>query len=283
MRGAVGLLEGKVAIVTGAAGRLGSASAAAILLEGGAVLATDRDVDGLEKVKAGEGAEDRLSTYVCDITSEDQVAALVAACESRFGGLDILLNNAGAVGLEHNADLLELDVETWDTTMAVNLRGVMLGCKHAVPAMRRRGGGSIINISSSAAFVGDVRNNAYCASKAGVVALTRNVAAAYGKDLIRCNAIAPGIHMAVDDLKQLESAKGAFTSDALVRLEDHCMLPRLGAPEDIANAVVFLASDRSSYITAQTLMVNGGLTHAVPHYADTKRLGSVYLPAEDDK
>lgn len=278
----MGLLEGKVAIVTGAAGTLGRAAAAAMIDEGASVVGTDIDRERLDAALVGLEGSERVSQHVGDLTVERDVAALVDHARNTFGGLDVMLNNAGVVGLEHNKELVDLDVETWEATMAVNLRSVMLGCKHAVRAMRERGGGSIINISSSGAFVGDVRNNAYCASKLGVVALTRNVAAAYGPDLIRCNAIAPGIHLPEESQSSPSDGRGTFTRESLVRLVDHCMLPRLGRPDDIAQAAVFLASDRSSYITAQTLFVNGGLIDAIPHYADTRRLGSVYQDDVDD-
>lgn len=277
-----GRLDGRVAIITGAAGALGTASVRAMLDEGGCVLAVDRDDTALEEMAASmSDGRDRLRTSVTDVTSEAAVECAVQTAVSEFGGLDIMFNNAGVVGLEHLKDLFNLDVETWDLTMAVNLKGVMLGCKHAAPAMIDRGGGSIINTSSAAAFHGNVVNIAYGTSKAAVIALTRYVAAGLGEFNIRCNSIAPGIHISQEVLENLPKVEGEYSKARLDRLKDECMLPRLGRPEDIANAAVFLASADAEYITAQVLSVSGGLTDHTVLYSEQRNGRSMYVTADE--
>ncbi|HVW35326.1 MAG TPA: SDR family oxidoreductase [Acidimicrobiia bacterium] len=258
-------LAGNVAIVTGAAGRLGAAAVKAFTDAGAAVLAADVDEAGAEAVCVRSGGAARACRV--DVTSEDDVIRMVATAKEVFGGLDVIVNNAGVVGLEHGVDRLGLDSAEWDRIVAVHLRGVMLGCKHAIPALRERGGGSIINMSSGASLAGDVENYAYAAAKAGINTLTRYVAAGYGKDNIRCNAIAPGIHLSPDYLDSLDEERRRFYA----RLEDHCLLPRLGVPDDIAQTVLFLASGSSGYITGQVIQVDGGLIGHVPHLADVRR------------
>lgn len=268
----MGRLDGKVAVITGAAGRLGRASSLAMAAEGASVLAVDRDADGAKAVcEEIEAAGGRAGAYVADLADEDDVRGMIGAALSAFGGLDVLFNNAALVGLEHGVGLLELDVELWDRVMSVNLRGVMLGCKHALPLMIERGGGSIVNTSSDASLAGDIENYAYAAAKGGVNVLTRYVAAAFGKDNVRCNAIAPGVHVRAAELEALKEA-GNLRSEFYAALEEHCLLPRLGTPDDIAKAAVFLASDDAAYVTGQIIQVDGGLIGHVPHLADNRRL-----------
>jgi NAD(P)-dependent dehydrogenase (short-subunit alcohol dehydrogenase family) len=258
-------LSGKTAIVTGAAGRLGRPAALAFAACGARVVAADIDPAGAETTAAAaraQGAEAIAITV--DVSSEASMISLVAAAVSEFGGLDIMFNNAGLVGREHGVGLLDLDTAMWDEIIAVNLRGVMLGCREAVKVMLDTGG-AIINTSSDASLAGDIENNAYAAAKSGVNTLTRYVATAFGKNNIRCNAIAPGIHL--DPNVAIAPARQSFYD----RLTDHCLLPRLGTPGDIANAVVFLASDAAAYITGQVLSIDGGLLGHVPHLADQRR------------
>jgi NAD(P)-dependent dehydrogenase (short-subunit alcohol dehydrogenase family) len=270
-------------MITGAAGALGAASVRAMLDEGACVLGVDRDAAAL-KLLADSLADhgEQLRTSVTDVTSEGDIERAVRTAVKEFGGLDIMFNNAGVVGLEHLKDLFHLDVETWDLTMNVNLKGVMLGCKHAAPAMIDRGGGSIINTSSAAAFHGNVVNIAYGTSKAAVIALTRYVAASLGEHRIRCNTIAPGIHIAEEELENLRAVEGEYSKERLDRLREECMIPRLGTPQDIAKAAVFLASDDAAYITAQVLSVSGGLTEHTVLYREQRQGRSVYVTADDD-
>lgn len=255
-------------MITGAAGRLGRSAVLALADAGADVLAVDLDYEGAARICAQvpDGAG-RAVPFAADVSDESQTSAMVAAALEAFGRLDVLFNNAGLIGLEHGTGLLDLDLAVWDRVMAVNLRGVMLATRAALPAMIRQGGGAIINTSSGASLIGDLENNAYAAAKAGVNVLTKYVATEFGKHDIRCNAIAPGVHLAEDTLETFTPERREFYA----QLADHCLLPRLGTPEDIADCVVFLASDAARYITAQVIQVDGGLVGHAPHLADVRR------------
>src|SRR5690606_28505478 len=183
-------------------------------------------------------------SHITDITQEAEVRGLMAFAVQECGGIDALINNAGLLGQEHQVALTDLDAALWDRTMSVNLRSVFLASKAAIPHLVERGGGSIVNISSSASMSGYLMSNAYAASKGGVNVLTKSIATQYGKQNIRCNAVLPGIHLSAE-------ARARTASDSLERLAEHCMLPRLGEPDDIAKFVAFLVSDDAFYITAQ--------------------------------
>jgi NAD(P)-dependent dehydrogenase (short-subunit alcohol dehydrogenase family) len=263
-------LDGLVAIVTGAGGRIGRASVRAMTQAGATVLAVDVNPDSAHAVADEVG--DSVRAHAADVSDEAQVRSMISAALTAFGGIDILFNNAGLVGLEHHTALTDLDVEVWDHTFAVNSRGVMLGCKHAIPHLIARGGGVIINTSSDGALTGDVVNFAYAASKGAVAVLSRYVATRYGKENVRCNSIAPGIHVTEAD----RAAVGddvVFRTEMYDMLEEHCLLPRLGTPEDVADLAVFLGSPQARYITGQLIQVDGGFLAHAPHLADTRRLG----------
>jgi len=262
-------LEGKVGIVTGAAAGIGRATAQAIAREGAAVVVADRDQAGAEEtVSLLEADGGRALACTIDVAEEDQVRELVERTVATYGGLDLIHNNAAAIGDASpgaDVDVANVDVAVWDRTMAVNLRGVMLGCKHAVPALLERGGGSIVNMSSGSAQRGDLINPAYAVSKGAVDTLTLYVATQYGKRGIRCNAIAPGLILSHD--------VDHFGGERYVAmLEEHHLTPRVGRPDDIANAVVFLGSDESSFITGQILRVDGGILSHAPSVADIRRM-----------
>jgi len=255
----------RVAIVTGAASGIGRATARALAAEGLAVLVADLDAEGAERVVADiAAAGGTAAAQRADVEQEESVRAMVDAAVSRFGGLDVLHNNAAASAPEimgRDLDLAEMDVDVWDRTLAINLRGPMLGCKYAIPRMLERGGGVIINTSSASGLVGDLSRAAYGASKAGLDSLTRYVATQYGKRGIRCNAIAPGV-IHTPALAQNVPA------EQLAVFERSHLTPRLGQPEDIAAAVVFLASDGGAFITGQTLSVDGGLLAHHPTFGE---------------
>jgi NAD(P)-dependent dehydrogenase (short-subunit alcohol dehydrogenase family) len=260
-----GKLEGKVAIVTGAASGIGRATALLMAAEGAAVVVADLNADGAARVVAEIArAGGRAHAQPCDVADEASVAALVAAAVKVFGGLDVLHNNAAASEpalLSRDLDVTSLEVAVLDRTIAVNLRGPLLGCKHAIPRMLERGGGAIVNTSSAAALVGDPVRTAYGASKAALDSLTRYVATQYGKRGIRCNSIAPGVIAT--------PALAANVPKQQIEIYERSHLtPRLGLPEDIAAAAVFLASDDAAFITGQTLSVDGGLLAHHPSWAE---------------
>lgn len=261
----MGLLEGKVALVTGAAGSIGSETALALAEQGARVVLTDLRAPELQAVTDGlKGQGYDVACHAGDITAEDDIRAVVEFAVEAFGGVDILDNNAGATGFSsRDLDIPDMAVELWDQVQSINARAPMLFCKYAIPSMLERGGGSIINISSGQSLSGDVSNFAYAASKAAVNALTRHMATGYSPQGIRVNAIAAGLIIQPGMQQRLPAhIQKIFLS--------HCLVPRLGVPRDIANMVVFLASDLSSYVTGQVLSVDGGFTAHLPNVADMR-------------
>jgi len=259
-----GRVEAKVAIVTGAASGIGRTTAMRLAEEGASIVVADLDAEGAESVaeeiRSSGGA---ARSEKVDVSREEDVARMVSAAVETFGGLHILHNNAAMTSASehaHDADLLTMTVEYWDRSFSVNLRGAMLGCKHAIPAMIRSGGGSIINTSSNQSLSGDMSQFAYSAAKAGVNALTRSVATTYGRDGIRCNTVSPGII-------RTPSMTGSVSPEMEAAIVAHNLIPRAGEPEDLANLVLFLASDEASFVTGQLVSVDGGQLAHLPHYA----------------
>lgn len=261
----MGKLTGKTAIVTGAASGIGLATAKTLALHGANIVVADINFEGAEQAAKDIIDNDGQAIAVAaDVSLEDAVASMVATALDNFASVDILHNNAALVTAEIMAgdtDIVNMDVDIWDQTMAVNLRGIMLGCKHAIPHMLERGSGSIINMSSASGIGGDITRAAYGTSKAGVNGLTQYVATMYGKQGIRCNAIAPGVIETPALLNNVSAEqRQAYTA--------HHLTPRLGLPEDIANTVAFLASDDSTFITGQIISVDGGLMSHHPSFAE---------------
>jgi NAD(P)-dependent dehydrogenase (short-subunit alcohol dehydrogenase family) len=256
-------LLGRVAVVTGAGGVIGRATCLRLAAEGAAVVAGDIHGDAVEAtaalVRASGGAA--LAVTV-DVSDERSVAALMTATVDHFARLDVLHNNAALMSTElPDGDLVDLDVTVWDAKMAVNGRGVMLGCKHAVPAMRATGqGGSIVNMASVSGLVGVDQNAAYGSSKAAVIGLTRYVATMYGGEGIRCNAVAPG-------LVESGAMQARLSTRQRAEYAAERLLPWAAAPEDIAAVVAFLASDEARCITGQTIVVDSGTTAHRPRHA----------------
>ncbi|HEY8123580.1 MAG TPA: SDR family NAD(P)-dependent oxidoreductase [Myxococcota bacterium] len=263
-------LEGRVAIVTGGGSGIGRATVLAFAREGAAVVVADIAHERAERVAHEVAAAGgRAHAQAVDVADESSVAAMVAAAVAHFGGLDVLHNNAAATDwsiLGGDGEIAQLDLAIWERSLAVNLRGPFLGCKHAIPAMLKRGRGSIVNTSSASGSTGDLVRTAYGVSKAGVDGLTRYVATQYGKRGIRCNAIAPGVI-------ETPALRQNVPAEQVALFERHHLTPRLGTPEDIAAAVVFLASDDAAFITGQIICVDGGLLAHHPTVAEVRSLG----------
>lgn len=261
-----GRVAGKVALITGSASGIGRATAETLAREGARIVLVDIDLEGASRVADGIRARGGEAFAVrADVSVETEVRAAIEAALDRYGALHVLHNNAALTSPEHqrrDASLLDLEVEVWDRTLAVDLRGAMLGCKHAVPRMIASGGGSIVNTTSNSALAGDLSLTAYSAAKAGLNALTLSVATAFGKDGIRCNAVSPA-HIASPSLARIVPV------EVQAMLLAECLTPRLGTPQDVANLVLFLASDESAFITGQVLRVDGG---ALSHLAHVSKL-----------
>jgi NAD(P)-dependent dehydrogenase (short-subunit alcohol dehydrogenase family) len=261
-------LEGKVAMVTGAGSGIGRASAMTMARKGARVMVTDLNPDSAESVAAEiADAGDAASSAPCDIGDEASIVAAVAAAEAAFGRLDILHNNAAFLSddaLAGDVDILTIPLSIWDQTMEVTVRGTMLACRHAVLAMRRAGGGSIINTSSIYGIRAANRMPAYSVSKAGVNMLTELVAAAYGRERIRCNAVAPSM-MRTPTLERL------VADEIIAYNADAGLLPEMGTPQDVADLVAFLASDEAAFLTGHVFPVDGGTLAHLPTYGDERR------------
>jgi NAD(P)-dependent dehydrogenase (short-subunit alcohol dehydrogenase family) len=264
------LLQGRTAIVTGAAGLIGSETARVLAAAGARVVLADvagSTVDQEAKALRVEGHD--VDSFVFDLTDESSVKALVEFTVRRFGGIDVIDNNAGATKLSvaQDQDLIGMTTPSWDKIYAINVRGPMLLIKHALPIMFERGGGSIVNISSAAADQGDLAFAAYGSSKAALNTLTKYVATAYGERGIRCNAVSPGpIRSASPDAPP----KSSLALEQL--LIGNTLVPRLGVPRDIAEAVLFLAGPQSAFITGQIIAVDGGFMSHWPTFAALREM-----------
>ena len=264
-------LKGKVAIVTGAGSGIGAACAQALAAEGAKTIFADINQDNAEQqVAAARAAGYEASAVAVDIGDESSIRRMIDFTIDRHGALDVLHNNAADTRLSSTRDapVEQMDVGVWDDLMRINLRGTMLACKYAIPHLRARGGGSIINTASGAGHAGMLSHTAYGVSKAGVIMLTKYVATQHGKEGIRCNAVSPGLIVT-----PATAANYAASGVGEMMLRHH-LTPRLGTPEDIANAVVFLASDESAFVTGETLAVDGGSLAHQPFYADAMAAAS---------
>jgi len=260
-----GRLHGKLALVTGAGGGIGGACALALAREGAAVAVADINLDAARRTVALiQQAGGQAVALQADLGDEASVAALVDAAAEALGGLDILHNNAADTRLSGTRDMPveRVDTVVWDDILRINLRGTMVAARAAIPHLRRRGGGVIINTSSNAALAGALSHTAYSASKAAINSLTQSIATQHGKEGIRCNAVSPGL--IVTPATQ-DSYAASGVGEIMLR---HQLAPRLGRPEDIAAAVVFLASDEAEFITGQVICVDGGSLAHQPYVAD---------------
>ena len=249
----MGKLKGKRILVAGSARNIGAKTAERLVEEGAQVFLGD--VDGVQ-VKA---VADRLGaeSQWFDLADPESLENLVSAAAKHLGGLDGMVNVAADISpgtLGNDVDLLGMDTAIWEKTLSSNLVGYALLIKHALPHLIESGSGSIVNISSGSYFIGEPTRPAYAAAKAGVNTLTRHVASRWGKDNIRCNAIAPGMIVT-------ETASDLVTEEYMNKILRGMPLPRLGKSKDIANGIVFFMSDEAEWITGQVLNINGGAAY----------------------
>jgi NAD(P)-dependent dehydrogenase (short-subunit alcohol dehydrogenase family) len=249
-------LEGKVILVTGAASGMGRVATDHFTRHGASVVASDVNEAGLVETVAAlpEAQAGSVETVVGSVTDSGDVARMVAAGVERFGKVNVLYNNAGIMP-EADTSVIETTEDVWTQVLDVNLKSIYLVCKHGIPALIEAGGGSVINIASFVALVGCTNpQDAYTASKGGVLALTKSLAVQYGRHGVRANAICPG-----PILTPMTEQLFPNEEERLKRL-NRIPLGRFGRAEDIVNAGVFLASDESSWMTGSQFVVDGGIT-----------------------
>jgi len=250
----MGRLENKVAVITGAASGIGFAAAETFAREGAAVVIADLEEDAAREAATRlTDAGGRSLGVACDAMDDDSLAHLVDTTVEEFGGLHVLCNHVGGSNPKTDLDALRLDLDEFDRTMALNVRSTLVGTRLALPHMIEAGGGSIVNTASVAGLSGDFLQLAYGTAKAAVIRMTQYIATQYGPKHVRCNAVAPGAIMT-------PALRDNLDTDMIDQIRSHNVLPFIGEPEDIANAMLFLASDESRYVTGQVLTVDGGMS-----------------------
>ena len=250
-------LEGKTALITGSASGIGMETAKLFASEGAKVLVVDvNDSEGEQTAAAIHDSGGEALYQHADVSSSAETEAMIQKAEEKFGALHIIFNNAGIMdSRDDNAMVTEEDV--WDLTMAINLKGVFLGCKFGIPALQRAGGGAIINTASFVGLMGAATPQiAYTASKGGVIALTRELAVIHARENIRVNALCPG------PLRTELLMKFLDTEEKKQRRLVHIPMGRFGEAREMAQAALYLASEESSYVTGTEFVVDGGITSA---------------------
>jgi NAD(P)-dependent dehydrogenase (short-subunit alcohol dehydrogenase family) len=246
-------LKDKVALITGAGSGIGRQAALLFAREGAAIVAVDVNEQAARETAA---ALPKAAAVRADVSKSADCEAMVAAAEKAFGRLDVLFNNAGIMHAKDD-DSVSTDESVWDLTLDINAKGVFLGCKHGIPALRRAGGGSVINTASFVARMGAATPQiAYTASKGAVLAMTRELAVIHARENIRVNALSPG------PLRTELLMSFLNTPEKKQRRLVHVPMGRFGEAEEIAKAALFLACDESSYVTGTEFLVDGGLTAA---------------------
>jgi len=249
-----GRLDGKVAVITGAAGGIGREAALLFSHEGARVCVAD--VSAEQGEQTASECRDAFFQRV-DVTDEQSVSAMFSATVDRYGGIDVIYNNAGIMPAD-DSSVLETSVEAWNRVVGVNTTGVFLGCKHGIPHLLARGGGSVINVASFVALMGAATSQiAYTASKGAVLSMSRELAVEFARRGVRVNALCPGPVETPLLMRLFESDPAAYE-----RRRVHLPMGRLAQAREIANAALFLASDESSYMNGATFLVDGGITAA---------------------
>lgn len=253
----MGRLDGKVALITGAASGMGRVAATMFAREGASVVVADVTDEAGESAVAEITGAGGSATYVrADVSRASEAEAMVRLAVERFGSLHVLYNNAGVFPAD-DGSVMDTPEDTWDRVMNINLKGVFLGCKYGIPAMLDSGGGSIINVASFVALMGAATPQiAYTASKGGVLSMTREIAVEFARRNIRANALCPG------PIETPLLAELMADPDRRQRRLVHIPIGRLGQAHEVVNAALFLASDESSLITGATVVVDGGITAA---------------------
>jgi NAD(P)-dependent dehydrogenase (short-subunit alcohol dehydrogenase family) len=255
--------DGKVAIITGGAGGIGAAAARLMTARGARVAVADIDFARAEALAAT--LPDAFAIVV-DLEHQSTIKAMIAAVVAHYGQLDVLINNAALLGpdiAQRDGNVEDMDTDLWDRTYRINVRGTMIACREALPHLRKTRG-NIVNTVSNLALQGHIIQAAYSSSKAAIIQMTRAIAASHGKLGVRCNAVAPGMTMTPALLE-------AFPPPLRQLVEDETLRDQLGEPEDIAEALAFLASSAARNITGQVLVSDGGCASHVPGLAGFQR------------
>jgi NAD(P)-dependent dehydrogenase (short-subunit alcohol dehydrogenase family) len=254
----MGRLDGKIAVITGAGGGMGREAAIVFTGEGAKVCVADVNLEAAqETVRLCSGGDDNAFAVAVDVADEQQVQTMMQETADRFGGIDVLYNNAG-ISPNDDASVLDTTAEAWQRVQDVNTKGVFLCCKHGIPHLLTRGGGSVINVASFVALLGAATSQiSYTASKGAVLALSRELGVQFARDGVRVNALCPGP-------VETPLLLAIFGDDpaAFERRRVHWPMGRLGKPREIVNAALFLASDESSFVNGATFVVDGGISAA---------------------